>query len=74
MSDLPYKPSDSFGTRVRKTRRYLEMSQEELANKINTSRSYISALEHDEYEPKLDTMKKIAKALKISLDELVKGL
>jgi len=55
-------------------RRYLEMSQEELANKVSTSRSYISALEHDEYEPKLDTMKKIAKAFKISLDELVKGL
>ena len=74
MSDIPYKPNDSFGKRVRKMRRHLEMSQEELANKVSTSRSYISALEHDEYEPKLDTMKKIAKALKISLDELVKGL
>ena len=74
MSDIPYKLNDSFGKRVRKMRRYLEMSQEELANKVSTSRSYISALEHDEYEPKLDTMKKIAKAFKISLDELVKGL
>jgi ribosome-binding protein aMBF1 (putative translation factor) len=74
MSDQPYKITDSFGKRIRKIRRYLEMSQEELANKIDTSRSYISALEHDEYEPKLETMKKIAKALKISLDELVKGL
>lgn len=74
MSDLPYKQGDSFGKRVRKMRRYLDMSQEELANKIDTSRSYISALEHDEYEPKLETMRKIAKAFKISLDELVKGL
>lgn len=74
MSDKPYKTSDSFGQRVRKVRRQLDMSQEELANRVNTSRSYISALEHDEYEPKLETMKKIAKAFKISLDELVKGL
>lgn len=74
MSDKPYKTSDSFGQRVRKVRRQLDMSQEELANMVNTSRSYISALEHDEYEPKLETMKKIAKAFKISLDELVRGL
>lgn len=74
MSDLPYKASDSFGKRVRKVRRHLDMSQEELANKVGTSRSYISALEHDEYEPKLETMKKVAKAFSISLDELVKGL
>lgn len=74
MSDLPYNNNDSFGKRVRKLRRALDMSQEELANKIETSRSYISALEHDEYEPKLETMKKVAKALKIKLDELVKGL
>jgi ribosome-binding protein aMBF1 (putative translation factor) len=74
MSDLPYNNNDSFGKRVRKLRRTLDMSQEELANKIETSRSYISALEHDEYEPKLETMKKVAKALKIKLDELVKGL
>jgi transcriptional regulator with XRE-family HTH domain len=74
MSDLPYNNNDSFGKRVRKLRRALDMSQEELANKIETSRSYISALEHDEYEPKLETMKKVAKALKTKLDELVKGL
>lgn len=74
MSELPYKLTDSFGKRVRRMRRYLDMSQEELANKVGTSRSYISALEHDEYEPKLETMKKLAKAFKISLDELVRGL
>ncbi len=74
MSDIPYKQNESFGKRVRKLRRALDMSQEELANKIGTSRSYISALEHGEYEPKLETMKKIAKAFKINLDELVKGL
>lgn len=74
MSDVPYKQNDSFGKRVRKLRRALDMSQEDLAYKISTSRSYISSLEHDEYEPKLETMKKIAKAFKINLDELVKGL
>lgn len=74
MFDAPYKQSDTFGKRIRKIRRHLDMTQEELANKVGTSRSHISLLEHDEYEPKLDTVKKIAKALKISLDELVKGL
>lgn len=74
MSDIPYKQNNSFGKRVRKMRRYLDLSQEELANKIGTSRSHISALEHGEYEPKLETMKKIAKAFKVSLDELVRGL
>jgi ribosome-binding protein aMBF1 (putative translation factor) len=74
MSDVPYKQNDSFGKRVRKLRRALDMSQEDLANNISTSRSYISSLEHDEYEPKLETMKKIAKAFKINLDELVRGL
>jgi transcriptional regulator with XRE-family HTH domain len=74
MTDIPYKQSDSFGKRVRKMRRYLDMSQEELANNLGTSRSHIGALERGEYEPKLETMMRLAKALKISLDELVKGL
>jgi DNA-binding XRE family transcriptional regulator len=74
MSDVPYKQSDAFGKRVRKMRRYLDMTQEELANSVGTSRSHISSLERGDYDPKLDTVKKVAKAFKISLDELVIGL
>jgi transcriptional regulator with XRE-family HTH domain len=74
MSDLPYKTSDPFGTRVRKMRRYLDMSQEKLALKMETSRSHISKLEHNEHAPTLETVKKAAKAFDMSIDELVKGL
>lgn len=74
MSDTPYKTSDTFGKRVRKMRRYLDMTQEELSDSVGTSRSHISALERGDYEPKLETVKKIAKAFKMNLDELVRGL
>ena len=74
MSDLPYKQSDSFGRRVYKMRRDLDMTQEDLADRLGASRSHISAIEHDKVEPKLETMQKVAKAFKISLDVLLKGL
>jgi len=74
MSDVPYNMTDSLGKRIRKMRRYLDMSQEELADKIDSSRSHISTLEHDGVEPKLETISKLAKAFKLSLDEFLKGL
>lgn len=74
MTDKPFKTSDPFGKRVRKVRRYQDMTQEELANSVGTSRSHISALERGDYEPKLETVKKISKAFKMNLDELLKGL
>lgn len=74
MTDKPYKQSDTFGKRVRKMRRYLDMTQEELANSVSTSRSHISSLERSSYDPRLETAKKIAKAFQMSLEELIKGL
>jgi putative transcriptional regulator len=74
MSDIPFKSTDSFGRRVYRMRRYLDMTQEELADRIESSRSHVSAIERGEVEPRLETMKKVAKAFKISLDTLVKGL
>lgn len=74
MSDIPFKSTDGFGRRVYKMRRYLDMTQEELADRIESSRSHVSAIERGEVEPRLATATKIARAFKISLDMLVKGL
>ncbi len=63
-----------FGNRVREERLKLDISQEELAARAGLHRTYIGMIERAEKNITLINMNKIAKALDLSLTDLVKEL
>lgn len=62
-----------FGNKVREKRLELKLSQEELADKVGVHRTYIGMIERGEQNITLLNIRKIAKALKIELEELVRN-
>ena len=63
-----------FGKRIRALRGDLGMTQEMLATKVGLDRSYMGFLERGERNPSLEVIIKIAKALNIKPDELLKDI
>lgn len=61
-----------FGQRVRQEREKQGLSQEELANKAKVHRTYIGMIERAEKNITLINIEKIAKALGINIDSLLK--
>ncbi|GIP60538.1 helix-turn-helix transcriptional regulator [Paenibacillus woosongensis] len=51
-------------------RKELDMSQLELAEKVNVTRQTINAVENNKYDPSLKLAMNIAKVLKVSVEEL----
>lgn len=62
--------ADYFGQAVRRHRELLRISQEELAYRATTDRTYISGVERGIRNPSLDVMQRIANALGSDLDVL----
>jgi len=60
-----------FGDKVRELRKEKELSQEELADKAGLHRTYIGMIERGEKNITLTNIEKIAKALAISIKELM---
>jgi transcriptional regulator with XRE-family HTH domain len=60
-----------LGTRVQQARLKREMTQEALAAKAGISRAYLARVETGRHEPTLTTLRKIARALKMKLGDLV---
>ena len=63
-----------FGTKVRALRIAKGFSQETFADAVGLHRTYIGAIERGEQNVSIDNIAKIAKALKISLQDLFVGL
>ncbi len=61
-----------FGNKVRGRRLKLGLSQEELSSRAGVHRTYIGMIERAEKNITLENIEKIAKALEISLDNLMK--
>jgi len=61
-----------FGNKVREQRLSLGLSQEELAERANVHRTYIGMIERAEKNITLINIEKIAKALKLSVNEITK--
>jgi len=61
-----------FGNKVREIRLQKKMSQGDVAKILGVHRSYISGIERGTRNPSLITIGKIAKALGVSKDILVK--
>lgn len=61
-----------FGSRVRGLRLALRLTQEELAERAGVHRTYIGMVERAEKNITLTNIAKIAKALDVSLDKLMR--
>jgi DNA-binding XRE family transcriptional regulator len=53
-----------LGKKIQKRRKELELTQEELGDKVGISRAYMGYIEQGRYAPSLEVLEKIAKALK----------
>ncbi len=65
-----YKINLNLGKTVRRLRKRQKISQEKLAEKAGIHRTYMGKIERGESNPPVQTVNKIAKALKVSLSEL----
>ena len=59
-----------FGKAIRRRRRELDLSQEQLAERAELHRTYISSIERGQRNPSLENIEKLAKALEISISAL----
>ena len=64
----------AFGNRVRDLRRARGYSQESLADEVGLHRTYIGAIERGEQNVSIDNIAKLAKALKVNIADLFKGM
>ena len=62
-----------LGHRIKSFREKLNMSQEELADKIYTSRQTISNWENDKTYPDINSLKLLSNVFDVSLDNLIEG-
>ena len=63
-----------FGRAIRHRRRRLGVSQEEFADMCGLDRTYIGGIERGERNVALVNIEKIARALRLSLRELFRGV
>lgn len=63
-----------FGSRVRRCRKSLRLSQEKLGERSGLHRTYIGHVERGELNPTLHNMVLVAEALGVDPCELVRGL
>ena len=61
----------SFGKNLKEIRQKNNLTQEELAKKINTSRSNIANYENDKNMPSVDILEKISQLFDCSIDYLL---
>lgn len=62
-----------LGNRIKKFRESINLSQEELADKIYTSRQTISNWENDKTYPDINSLKLLSNIFDVSLDNLIEG-
>jgi transcriptional regulator with XRE-family HTH domain len=59
-----------FGKAIRRRRRELDLSQEELAERAELHRTYVSDIERGDRNPSLENIEKLAKALDTKVSTL----
>lgn len=61
-----------FGKRLKELRKKADLSQEELGFRSGLHRTYIGSIERAEQNISVDNIHRLAKALKVSVEELFK--
>ena len=64
--------SKQFGQRARAIRLKQVLSQGDVAKRMNVHRSYISSIERGVRNPSLKVIQRIAKALEVPMEKLIK--
>lgn len=64
--------ANTVGKEIKKARIDADLTQKDLAKQTNLSSNYISQIEKDKKLPSLKTLFKIAKALRVKPEKLVK--
>lgn len=64
-------PTERVAIRVKEWRSRRGLTQEQLAAKAGISRGYLARLETARQDPKLSTLEKLAKALRVKVAQLV---
>ena len=64
--------SKQFGQRARAIRLKQGLSQGDVAKRMNIHRSYISSIERSVRNPSLKVIQRIAKALEVPMEKLIK--
>ena len=62
----------NLGNKIKERRVLLQLTQQELANRCELTKGYISQLENDSVSPSLETLEIILDVLGISLSEFFK--
>lgn len=60
-----------LGKRVRKYRKQLDLTQEDVAHKVGISRAYMGYIEQGRNVPSLEVLEKIARVLKVKTKDLL---
>jgi len=66
----PKQTKERLSKRIQKLRKNTRLSQEDLAEKINISRTHMGHIEQGRRSPSLKVLTKIAKALRVKISEL----
>jgi transcriptional regulator with XRE-family HTH domain len=65
-------PIETMAMRLKTLRKARGVSQEALAKRAGISRTYLARLETARQDPTLSTLEKLAKALKVPIEKLLK--
>ncbi len=65
------KSNEKLGKKIRKERKSLGYSQEELAERVNISRTHMGHIEQGARSPSLEVLEKIARALRLKVRDLI---
>jgi transcriptional regulator with XRE-family HTH domain len=68
------EPAERFAANLRRLRASADLTQEELAFRADIHRTQISFIESGARMPRLDTLIKLAGALRVGVAELVEGI
>lgn len=61
---------EKLGRKIQKLRKQLNYSQEELAEKINISRTHMGHIEQGRKSPSIKVLERLAKALKVHVKDI----
>lgn len=64
----------TFGTNLKNLRKLNKLSQQEFAQRMNTTQQRVSEWECDKVEPSLFNVLKIMRVLGVTFDELTEGI
>ena len=64
--------SSKLGQNLKNIRTKKDISQGDISRKLNMDRGYISSIENGKKNPTLSTLEKIARALDVGIDDLIK--